>query len=185
LFYDSGGSLLASGINNPIAVTDSTWTQVTTSGMAPTGTASVRVIVSTTGTPYSVAGQSIYIDDIIVRSVTYTATLSVANSGDADSAPVYTITGAATNPTITNNASSSSLRLSTTVASSNVVTVDAGAREIYAGTSLSAASNLYSTKAATSSFPLAIPGTNPFTFSAPSGDANTLLGAAWRDAWMP
>lgn len=184
-FFDSGGTLISTS-GTASAVTAGAWTQLSTIATAPDGAATMAVYVVALSPDYANSGEGIYVDTVVARTVTYSAGLTLDNDGDADTAPVYVITGPGVTPRITNNTTGVQFPLSLTVSSGTTVTVDAANREIYSGATLTESSNLYSTKAASNPFPLLEPGSNAVVFSAASGTSGaTELDVYWRDAWMP
>lgn len=187
LSYDGSGVLVGEADLYPYIytyLTVDTWTEFASDFVPPTGTVTSSVEVSFGGDGFVGSTVSV-IDDISVKLKTYSSSTSVVNAGDAVSAPVVLIDGPITSPVLSETGSPSSMTLDTTIADGETATVDAGARSIYSGAVLSSASNLYSVKSATESFPVVVTGASDFSLSGSSTSGATLLTVRWRDAWMP
>lgn len=106
-------------------------------------------------------------------------TMSVVNSGNWATSPVFTITGPVTTPKITMPGTGQSMRFNITLGASDVLTVDCGARTI----SLNGASRL-NTLATGSTWLQLQPGSQQLMFS--SSDSSPVAGAvscSYRNAW--
>lgn len=129
------------------------------------------------------ADPRIYSTDAYSATIPYgSSQVSVNNSGNTPSWPIFTIYGPGVTPTIQNYTTGDQIVLNYTLGASEQVTVDALNRTVLSNDSFS--------KYGTVDFDLTswislVPGSNDIRFSFASGSASPAgLAVQWRDAWI-
>lgn len=109
----------------------------------------------------------------------------LVNDGDAASPPVWRLRGPFTRALLRNDRTGESFVVAATVEDGEVLTIDTARRELYLGTTLTAASNRYAALEVGARLWRLDPGSTPVTFVARDAGANTQARVEYRHAWMP